>query len=207
MMIAKRLFTALFITVLSAMSLSAAAQSWEEGTHYKVIGDKATAKKEVLEVFSFWCPTCYRFEPIAEQIKQQLPKDAKFIKAHVNFMGYVDRDVQDAATKAMLAARAMKQEQELNTALFKAIHEQRQPITGMDDIVKVYGEAGGDTAKLQKLANSFGIRSQFNRNGKLVAGVSSVPTFIVNGKYQVTITRDMTPDDIVALTVWLTSQK
>ncbi|MFT7418005.1 MAG: thiol:disulfide interchange protein DsbA, partial [Glaciecola sp.] len=36
--------------------------------------------------------------------------------------------------------------------------------------------------------------------------LTGVPNFIVNGKYQATFSRDMTPDDIVNLIVWLTKQ-
>jgi thiol:disulfide interchange protein DsbA len=37
--------------------------------------------------------------------------------------------------------------------------------------------------------------------------LSSVPNFIVNGKYQATFTRDMNPDDMVDLIVFLSNKK
>ena len=61
------------------------------------------------------------------------------------------------------------------------------------------------------MVSSFGVNSRLKMNNKFVQKyrrhVKSVPTFIVNGKYQATFTRDMGRDDIVDLIVWLSEQK
>jgi thiol:disulfide interchange protein DsbA len=61
------------------------------------------------------------------------------------------------------------------------------------------------------MANSFGVNSMLQKNNKTIQqyrkNLSSVPSFIVNGKFKATFTRDMTPDDMVDLIVWLTKQK
>lgn len=190
------------------LSTSVLAQSqWKEGTHYKVIKPQASAKPVIKEVFSFWCPACFNFETIVAQLKKQLPENVEFNKVHANFMGYVSKDIQNDVSKAMLAARAMKDEARFNQAMFNAIHRERKPITGMDDVTDVYKIAGGDADKMKKLVNSFGIKSQLNRNIKATKGFSSVPTFVVNDKYQATFTRDMSPDQYVALLKWLSTQK
>ncbi|MCV2884775.1 thiol:disulfide interchange protein DsbA/DsbL [Aestuariibacter sp. AA17] len=196
--------------VVMAMVLSfstLANAKWEEGTHYDVISEKATKKKEVMEIFSFWCPSCFRFEPLAKQIKSTLPDDVKFVKAHVDFLAYADNQTQNDATLLMLAARAMKDEERFNQALFDAIHKNGTKPDSIDALYEIYANAGGDVDKMKKLAKSFGIKSQFNMNKKRVAGTRSVPTFIINGKYRLKITRDMTPDEIVEAVIWLTSQK
>lgn len=197
-----------FFTILLSLPAVASAQSlWQEGTHYNVISEKASDDKRIREVFSFWCPHCYTFEAIAIQLKSKLPGDVTFTKAHVNFMGTTSPEVQDDATKAMIAAKAMKKADEFNEALFEAIHKQRKNITGMDDILDIYSAAGGDSEKLGKMAKSFGVRSLVAKNNKLTRGVSSVPTFIVNDKYQAVYGRTMTPDQFIELLLWLTTQK
>jgi thiol:disulfide interchange protein DsbA len=55
--------------------------------------------------------------------------------------------------------------------------------------------------------SSFGIRSQVAKNDKIARGVRSVPTIIINEKYQAIFTRDMTPDQSVELISWLVKQK
>lgn len=196
------MLAALFLAPMFATAQSA----WEEGTHYEVIADKKSETKKVREVFSFWCPHCFSFEPIVDQLKKSLTSDISFIKAHVNFMGSASLEAQDAATLGMLAAKAMKQDHIFNAALFSAIHRERKSINGMDDVVAIFSAAGGDATKLKQLSASFGIKGQVRKNNQLTRGVSSVPAFIINDKYQAQFTRDMTPDSFVQLILWLTEQ-
>jgi thiol:disulfide interchange protein DsbA len=189
-------------------TLSVNAQSkWEEGTHYKVVAQEKSTKPMVKEVFSYWCPACFRFESVAMQLGKALPDNVNFLKAHINFLGSASKEAQNHATLAMLAAKAMKDSAKFNQALFEAIHVKRSNIEDLDDIANVYGSAGGDAEKLRKLSNSFGIKSQFAKNSKATAGIRSVPTFIVNEKYQAIFTRDMTPDTYVNLILWLLKQE
>lgn len=199
-----------FKAVLLAVMLPLAAQAqtaWQEGTHYEVVSDNATATPQVVEVFSFWCPHCFTFESIAAELKSKLPANVSFTKAHVNFMGTAEREVQDQATLAMLAARVMKDSERFNGALFRAVHEDRRNVTGINDIKAIYAEAGGDADKLEKLTTSFGIKGQVAKNNQLTKGLRRVPAFIVNGKYKAIFTRDMTPDNFVSLILWLITKK
>jgi protein dithiol oxidoreductase (disulfide-forming) len=201
-----KFITSLIFTLF--VSLNVLAQTpWVEGTHYKVMAESASNQAQVKEVFSFWCPHCYKFESIATQVKQSLPDDVSFKKVHVNFLGSASTEAQNDATKALLAARAMDDEVRFNRALFDAIHKDRKAISGMDDILAVYSTAGGDSGKMQKLSESFGIKGQITKNDNEAKGVRTVPTFIVNEKYQAIFTREMTPDQFVELIVWLSSQK
>ena len=99
---------------------------WIEGTHYNVIADSASEQKQVVEYFSFWCPACYGFEAVANQIKSKLADDVTFRKVHVNFMGFTTPEIQENATKAMLIGRQMGMEELTNAAIFGHIHEQKQ---------------------------------------------------------------------------------
>ena len=110
---------ALLITGCMFALQACAVEQWKEGTHYTVIGDQGSAQPEVVEFFSFWCPHCYSFEPIVAQIKGKLDKNVEFKKVHVNFMGFTGPDVQNAATRAMMVARNLNRETELNGAVFQ----------------------------------------------------------------------------------------
>ncbi len=203
---------ALLILMAFLIPLQACAQEskWQEGKHYEVLDEEATASPEVKEFFSFWCPHCYNFEPLVAQIKTKLPADAKFTKVHVNFMRFTGPDVQDDATRAMMIAQAVKQEEKLNSAIFAYIHKQRATISGIDDLKNIFAVNGVDKAEFDKLANSFGVNSLVKKNNQQIdiyrEYLNGVPTFIVNGKFKPTFTRDMTPDDMVDLIVWLTTQ-
>jgi len=196
------------IVFLCLISFNSLAQAkWQEGTHYKVIAQKASATPKVQEVFSFWCPACNAFETIVPQIKRALPAHVPFQKVHVNFNGSTSKDTQNDATAVMLAAKALKTDALFNKALFDTIHQKRTKIASKADILAVYAATGSDTVKLEKMLSSFGIRSQVSKNDKIARGVRSVPTIIINEKYQAIFTRDMTPDQSVELISWLVKQK
>lgn len=199
----------LFLVILLLLTNfdSLAQSKWQENTHYKVIAEKPSSKPKVQEVFSYWCPACNAFETVVPQIKRDLPSSIPFEKVHVNFNGSTTKETQNHATAAMLAAKALKTDAQFNKALFSAIHQQRTPITSKADILAVYARTGADVAKLEKMMTSFGIRSQVAKNDKIARGVRSVPTIIINEKYQAIFTRDMTPDQSVELINWLVKQK
>lgn len=206
----RNFFIGVVFALLIPFNVLAQMAPWEEGKHYSIIAEKATAKPEVKEFFSFWCPACYSFEPIVAQMKTKLDDDVKFEKVHVNFMRFNGSEVQDAATKGMMIARSLKKGDTLNAAIFNYIHQQRAVITGIEDIRSVFLVNGVDAEDFDKQAKSFSVNSLVTRNNNTVNDyrqhLSGVPNFIVNGKYQATFTRDMTADDIIDLVVWLSKQ-
>ena len=201
----RKSFLVVFLFVTSFYSL--AQEKWQENTHYKVIAEQASAKPKVQEVFSYWCPACKAFESIVPQIKRSLPAGIPFQKVHVNFNGSTTKQTQNDATAVMLAAKALKTDVQFNKALFNAIHQKRTRVASKEDILSVYAATGADVAKLEKMMTSFGIRSQVAKNDKIARGVRSVPTIIINEKYQAIFTRDMTPDQSAELISWLVKQK
>jgi thiol:disulfide interchange protein DsbA len=202
---------ALFFVLSVLLPLQAqAVELWKEGEHYQVLDKPATKKPEIREYFSFWCPACFNFEPLVDQIKTQMPENVKFHKTHVNFMGFTGPEVQDDATRAMMIGQALKQSDAINRAIFNYIHRQRGVVTGIDDLRNIFLVNDVDPEQFDKLAKSFGVNNMVKRNNKQIADnrefLNGVPNFIVNGKYQATFTRDMTPDDMVNLIIWLTSK-
>jgi thiol:disulfide interchange protein DsbA len=200
-------FLSITLVLLFVSFYSSAQSKWQEGTHYEVIAEKASARPKVQEVFSYWCPACNAFEGLVPQIKKGLPEGVPFEKIHVNFNGSTSKETQNHATAVMLAAKALKTDAQFNRALFSAIHQQRKNIVNKDDLLDIYAQAAGDTTKLEKMMNSFGIRSQVAKNDKIAKGVRSVPTVIINEKYQPKFTRNMKPEEYVELVNWLVKQK
>ncbi len=202
-------FIALIFGLL--LPLTSFAAKYEEGEQYEVISKTATDQPEVIEFFSFWCPHCFQFEPLVEQIKAKLDKKVEFNKVHVNFMRFTTPEIQEQATRAMMVAEALKKDDVLNKAVFNYIHVQRSPITSLKDLQNIFIVNGVDGDKFDKLANSFGVNNMVMRNNQNIEKyrkfVSGVPTFIVNGKYKAKFTKGMTPDDMVDLVVWLSEQK
>ncbi len=205
----KKFALLVFLTLI--LPLQACAQEvWKEGEHFIVLDKPATKTPEIREYFSFWCPHCYSFEPLIEQIKQKKSDNVKFTKVHVNFMGFTGPEVQDEATKAMMIGQALNQGDQLNKAIFDYIHRQRGVITGLQDLKNIFVVNDVDPAEFDKLAGSFGVNRLVKSNNNNIANyrqhLTGVPNFIVNGKYQATFTRNMKPDEMVDLIVWLSTQ-
>ncbi|HCF80069.1 MAG TPA: disulfide bond formation protein DsbA [Glaciecola sp.] len=209
----KKTIISIAFAVLSVfISAQASAQiRFVENEHYKVISDEATAKPEVKEFFSFWCPHCFNFEPLVAEMKKNLDPSVKFDKVHVNFMGFAGQDLQDDVTKAMMIGRALEKSEQVNLAIFNFIHRQRGKITNANDVRTILVDNGIDAAQFDKMNKSFAVNSMLKKNNKAIEQfrrhVSGVPNFIVNGKFQAQFTRDMTPDDMVDLIVFLSTMK
>ncbi|MFT6268696.1 MAG: thiol:disulfide interchange protein DsbA [Alphaproteobacteria bacterium] len=210
----KQILSGLVLGLMMSVQVSAQVELWQEGTHYEVIAEKASEKLVMKEYFSFWCPACFQFEPLVAQFKDNLPDDVKFTKVHVNFMGLASRNVQGEATKAMMIARAMKEEEKYTAAIFNHIHNKdnkdKAAITSLNDLRKIFIVNGADGEKFDKLAASFSVNSLVKRNNKSIVDfrehLTGVPTFIINEKFIPTL-KNMTTDDMIDLVVWLTKQK
>lgn len=184
---------------------------WIEGTHYNVIADSASEQKQVVEYFSFWCPACYGFEAVANQIKSKLADDVTFRKVHVNFMGFTTPDIQEQATKAMLIGRQMGMEELMNAAIFAHIHEQKQNIEGMSDLKELFISYDLSGADFDNALTTDELTAAFEQNNNEIMQfkehLNSVPNIVVNGKYQAKFTREMTLLDVVELVNWLSQQQ
>jgi len=173
--------------VLFALILSPFTQATEfsEGTHYTVVSAKApTTKPQVVEFFSFLCPACYRFEPLVKAMKDKLPPEVKFSKSHVEYLG---ANLGIELSRAYAIAQLLKVEETVNPAMFNAIHVEKRRFTKLADIRPVFLANGVDAKKFDGAAKSFmvnGIASKMSHNAKKFS-IRGVPTFIINGKYQI----------------------
>lgn len=69
------------------LSFSVHAAKFTEGDYYKVLDQPQSSTPIVTEFFSIYCPHCFQFEPMIQQLKTKLPDNAKLQKMHVSFMG------------------------------------------------------------------------------------------------------------------------
>ncbi len=194
----------------SADSVPMSLIPWKEGVHYKVIRDQATDEPEVVEYFSFWCPHCYNFEPLVNNITARLDQNTEFKKVHVNFMRFTTPEIQDFATLGMIIGRHLKQEKIINSAIFQHIHEKKLEIKSLDDVKAILIAYDVSEIDFQNALQSEAVQEHMQTNSALISEyreiLQSVPNFIVNGKYQATFTRDMTANDVVELIYWLSKQ-
>jgi thiol:disulfide interchange protein DsbA len=185
----KKIFGLLFALAFSAGAV--AAGPYEEGTHYEVIAETGTAKPEIKEFFSFYCPHCHTFEPVVKSVEKSLPAGTQFKKYHVDFMGGATPEVQSLLTKTMILAKLKGKGPEVNAAIFKHIHIDRKAFANLADIREVVTAAGFDGAVFDKEIENFMVKNQAKLMQKEQNDLSKrrvmngVPTFIVNGRYKI----------------------
>lgn len=198
-------FFAIFAGLL-LLPLSIQAADFKEGTHYEVVKQTATAKPEVLEFFSFYCPHCMKFEPLMELLEENLDADVTIRKNHVNFLG---KDMGPQLTQALAAAELLQVEKKVSSLIFDQIHTQRKPINGEQGILDIFEKAGISNPEAQGALASFpatGIASQMKRNTETFK-IRGVPALIVNGKYQVTTNSVKSTEEFIELVAFLTKKK
>ncbi len=101
----------------------AAANTWVEGKHYALLGvpQRTTVpagKVEVLEVFSYGCPACNRFQPVMEKLKANLPAGAQLAYLHASFN---QSESWPMFQRAYITAQALGIADRAHQAIFDAV--------------------------------------------------------------------------------------
>ena len=188
----QQLFIVLLMPLL-AFSISANAEQYTEGKQYTKISETASRNAEVREYFSFYCPACFRFEPLMKTVKNNLTDDVKFERNHVDFLRAASPKIQGMLSKAIVVAEQLGMEKKLVAAIFNYIHVQRAVITSEKDIRNIFVLNGADGDKFDKLMKSFSVNSKAKAMKKSQdimsksGALKSVPTIIVNGKYRINV--------------------
>jgi len=198
-------FFAMLVGLL-LLPLAAQAKDFKEGTHYQVIKETSTEQPQVLEFFSFYCPHCFKFEPLMESLQSELDSNVEFKKNHVNFLG---KEMGAQLTQAYAAAELLGVEDKVSSLIFDQLHTQRKSINGKEGILAIFAQAGVANADAEGALASFsanGIASQMKRNTE-VFKIRGVPAVIVNGKYQVTANSVSSTEEFIELVSFLTKKK
>ena len=170
--------------LLAPMAVFAA--DYQEGVHYTVINDgPATAKPEITEFFSFYCPHCYNFaKTVVPKIIADKPEGVAFNQAHVDFIG---KDMGVEMSRAFAVAHQLNVDDKIDNALFSAIHDKKQNFTNRDDIRALFIANGVDGKTFDAAAESFMVKAQMAKMKRDTenAKLTGVPALVVNGKYRV----------------------
>lgn len=183
--IATRLLTA--AAILLPVACSAQPEAYVEGQHYKEVRniEERGSGDDILvtEVFWYGCPHCFRFEPHVSEWKADLPADVTFERLPTA----LGREAGRLQVKAFYAAGALDVQDEVHSAIFDAIHNKRRQLASEDALAGIFEAAGVSREDFEKTFNGFTVESRTRKAEKRVRefGISSVPTVIVDGRWQV----------------------
>ncbi|ELM3615657.1 thiol:disulfide interchange protein DsbA/DsbL [Aeromonas sobria] len=194
-----------FLAAMLMVPMVHAAPEFKEGVNYDVVKQTASAKPEVMEFFSYFCPHCATFEPIVEQLQAGLPKGVPLKKNPVNFMG---GEMGPEMQRAYAVATLLNAESKVTPAIFSKM-QQRQYPTSRDDVKKIFVDNGVPAEEFDGAVDSFavsGMVSQFDRNMQSY-NIRGVPAFLVNGKYMVKIESITSQEQFNKLVQFLLTKK
>jgi protein dithiol oxidoreductase (disulfide-forming) len=195
----------LFALAATALPLMAVAQTqWSEGTQYFLVTPALhttvpAGKVEVTEIFSYACPHCSEFQPVAKQLRASLPPNAVFTLVPASFNPAEDWPMFQ---RAYVTADALGIAGRTHDAIFNAVwktgelatmdpqtNRPKDPMPSIQDAAKVYNKLTGvPIDKFVAVSQSFAVAVKMKTDDAFLlhGEVDSTPTIIVNGKYRLT---------------------
>lgn len=177
---------ALLATVLAASTAFASPTDPKSGVEYVTLAQpqpvQATGKKvEVIEFFMYHCPHCNALEPQLEQWVKKQGDNIVFKRVHLPSSG-----PNDPEAHLRLTLEALGKAEEFQPKVFKAWHVDRLRLNTDAAIIDWVSKNGIDRNKFLEAWNSFGVTTKLRRLPQITSDykVDSVPTIIIDGKYQ-----------------------
>lgn len=196
--------------LFGSTAFAADAPKWEAGKHYALIDPPVPTstgdKIEVLEVFSYACPHCAHFQPSADKLKAELPKNAEFTLMPADF-----QPIWLVFARAFYAAKSMGVLDKTHQLTFDALYRDNLRPQSLEEIADLYATYGVDKKTFLSTAQSFVVEGQLEqiRGREMAYGIESTPTLIINGKYRVTANTEagVAFDQMIEIAQYLVAQE
>ena len=161
------------------------AQEFELGANYHRLNEAQPVhtgdKIEVLELFWYRCPHCYRLEPYLKQWLNRKPESVEYVRmpAVLNKSWAFD-------ARAYYTFVALDLVEKLHEPYFDAIHKDRKRILTVEQLADWASEHGVDRNAILDTFTSFGVDSMLAHAMDMTPRYETdgVPTIIVDGKYR-----------------------
>ncbi|MCF2849676.1 MULTISPECIES: thiol:disulfide interchange protein DsbA/DsbL [unclassified Pseudoalteromonas] len=179
--------------LILCLPFAAFAADFEAGNQYEVLKVEKSATPQVTEFFSFYCPHCFQFEPVAKALTASLPEGTEFVKSHVNFLGGVSKQTQSNLSYAYLIAKQHGKAEQVADQIFNSIHRQRALLKDMKDVKALLATNGisnevfdAEIASMPVISAEKAMQDKQQKYSDMGA-LTGVPTFIVNDKYKINL--------------------
>jgi thiol:disulfide interchange protein DsbA len=186
MTLSYRILTLLSVLTLSVPAISFAQSSIDpEGKYEMVEPPQPTdtpGKVEIVEVFWYGCPHCFRFLPSMEAL---VKRKADYVE--IRRMPAIFRESWAIHARAYYTALLLNVVERVHRPLFEAIHEQKNPMNTPELLRALFVAHGVDGTAFDKTFDSFAVETMLRKSVLMQGryGVRGTPSVIVNGKYRV----------------------
>jgi thiol:disulfide interchange protein DsbA len=215
----------LFALAALALASQVSAASWEAGKHYEVLDQPqrtnvAPGKIEVMEVFSYGCPHCDRFQSTIARLKSSLPPNVQFVFLPASWN---KTEGWPLFQRAYLTAQSLGVAERAHSEMFNAVwhtgelsvvdlktQELKRNLPTIEDVAKLYQRvAGVKPADFVNTSKSFGIDMKMRAADAQIMAmkVDGTPALIVNGKYKVLNEAVRSNDELVELVKFLVAKE
>jgi thiol:disulfide interchange protein DsbA len=216
----------LLVTVLACVAVLpawAAPARWVEGTNYVRLSQPQpttvpAGKIEVMEVFSYACPFCNKYQPTMDQLERSLPPNAQMVFLPAAFKPEEDWPMFQ---QAYFAAESLGIARRTHQAMFDAVWKTGQlgivepgterlkhRLPTLEDAARYYSKLTGiSTGKFIATARSFGVMMQMREaNAEIMSmRVPGTPCLIVDGKYRIRM-NSMRAPEVIGLVRYLVAK-
>ena len=162
------------------------AEVYSEGQQYeRVTPPQPTTtgkdKVEVVEMFWYGCPHCFRLEPYVQRWLKTKPANVEFVR-----MPGVFRPSWEIHARAYYTAEILGVVDKVHEPMFNAIHQEKRPMSDEASIMALFKEHGVSEKDFKRVFHSFAVETKLRRARDMGNryGIHGVPTIIVNGKYR-----------------------
>ena len=210
---------------LTLAPVTQATQTWTEGSQYDVITpaqhtNVPAGKVEVMEVFSYGCPSCNGFQPVMAALQHSLPSNARMVFLPASFHPEEDWTMLQ---RAYFTAQALGISERTHQAIFDAVwkngelsivdlqtNRPKNPEPTIQDAAKVYNKLTGiPVDKFLAVSQSFAVEVKMKADDAYLvhAQADSTPTIVVNGKYRLNVSSAGGADQVIQLVKYLVNKE
>jgi thiol:disulfide interchange protein DsbA len=199
------------VTAANAATPVSGPTTWQEGVNYTRLvpaqpTDAPAGQVEVLEFFWYGCPHCYALEPTIEAWVRTKPAYVTFTRVPV-LWNEGDRSLG----RLYYTVQGLGKIDEMHAAIFKEIHVNNDPLIGSDPqntaeaerIQLLFAKRFGisEEAFRSKFEHDMGVDTAMQHADALIERyrVSSVPDFVVNGKFIADVASAGSPEKLIGL--------
>jgi len=175
-------FMRLLLAAVAVMAFHQAASAAGPGYNTLPTPQRTeTGKKvEVIEFFGYFCPHCFRFDPLLAAWVKKQGDNIVFRRVPLLVSGPNDPQAHAYAT-----LESMGLTDATHSKIFNAIHVNNARLMTDDSMLDFLVKNGVDKAKYQEFFASFAVQTKMKRYGQQATAfkIDSVPTLVVDGQY------------------------
>jgi thiol:disulfide interchange protein DsbA len=197
--------TLLVASIALLMTLSIAPsyaqdEKFLEGGHYELLDEvqpvQTGDKIEVVELFWYRCPHCFRLEPYLVEWLKNIPENAQYVPVPALL-----NPKWEFEARAYYTFEALGIVDDLHGKFFNAIHVDRLKIDTVEKLASWANENDASGDDILNTFQSFAVENKLNFASVMSRkyGITGVPAIIVDGRYRTSVSLAGGHDKLIEL--------